>query len=127
MAPRHSGATPAPSAAARPGAPALRVIHGSRGVPTLVTLRQTEVRDLRDEITALVAEGRELADGLLALARQAQSLRARGWSDANVLDEIERLALRHGARMAAAAAGAHQADLCPDGENVRHIGHGRAA
>ena len=83
------------------------------------------LRDARDELVALTAEGLELALQITALARRAQVALARGWSPAQALDELERLGARHANRMAAAAAGADP--VCPDGETVRHIGHGRAA
>lgn len=105
----------------------LTVIQGSRGVPTLVTLRQTEVDDMRDELAALLAEGRELAGELVTVSRAAQVRLARGQSPADLLDRLERLGTRHAARMAAAAVESHQGELCPDGQTVRHLGHGRAA
>ena len=83
------------------------------------------LRDARDELAALTAEGLELAQRITALARQAQVAMARGWSPAQALDELERLGTRHANRMTAAAADA--APVCPDGETVRHLGHGRAA
>lgn len=86
-----------------------------------------ELRDQRDELTAAIAEGAELAARIVALARTAQVRLARGVSPADLLDELERLGLRHAARMTAATAAMGAADICPDGAEERHSGHGRAA
>jgi hypothetical protein len=74
-----------------------------------------ERRILREELSALIAEGHELATLLIHVARRAQVL----------LDELERLGLRHQARMTAAAAEWHSDTACPDG--VDAMGHGAAA
>ena len=83
------------------------------------------VRDTRDELTAFLAETAERYARLLATARQAQRHLARGWSPANALDDMERDLVRGLNQVAAAAVQA--APICPDGADVRHIGHGRAA
>jgi hypothetical protein len=85
------------------------------------------LRDARDELTALVDEGRELAAVLIVVARRAQVTLARGHSPATDLDALERLALRHQARLTAAAAELRADAVCPDGETGRRIGHGAAA
>lgn len=85
------------------------------------------IRDARDELTALIGEGQDLGTALVAIARAAQVRLARGQSPATALDELERIGLRHIARMTAAAAAANTSALCPDGEVTRHAGHGRAA
>lgn len=82
-------------------------------------------RDSRDELTALMAEGRELGQVLVALARRAQVLLARGQSPATVLDHLEHLGNRQTNRMTAAIAQSHVADACMDG--IHELGHGRAA
>lgn len=64
----------------RPAAPDLRVIHGRRGVATLVTVRATELADLQDELTALRAEAGERYARLLEATRSVQ----------RHLDDIER-------------------------------------
>jgi len=107
--------------------PELQVIAGRRGVATTVTIRQTQLDDLRDELAALVAEGRELADRIVAVSRRAERNLSRGWSAAGDLDELERLGLRHQARMASAGAAARVGAICPDGQTERHVGCGRAA
>ena len=86
-----------------------------------------DLRDAREELAALVAEGRELADRIVAVSRRAERNLARGWSAANDLDELERLGLRHQARMASAGAAARVGAICPDGQTERHVGCGRAA
>lgn len=48
----------------------LRLIHGSRGVPNTVVVRQTQLDDLLDELTAIHAESYECAAEALPLARQ---------------------------------------------------------
>lgn len=85
------------------------------------------LRDARDELTAVLDEGAELASLIVAVSRRAQVALGRGWSPANHLDELERLGLRHAARMAAASAQSNAGASCPDGVTVRHIGHGHAA
>lgn len=85
------------------------------------------LRDARDELTALTDEGHELAMAIVAASRRAQVLLARGWSPATQLDELERLGLRHAARMTAAGVEARADSLCPDGATTRHGNHGRAA
>ena len=45
----------------------LRRLHGRRGVPTLVTVRETTLADLCDELTARKAEAVALVRGLLPL------------------------------------------------------------
>lgn len=50
--------------------PRPRVIAGSRGVPITVLVRQTQLDDLLDELTALQAEAIEVAELALPLARQ---------------------------------------------------------
>jgi hypothetical protein len=42
-------------------------LHGRRGVPTLVTVRETTLADLYDELTARKAEAVVLVTGLLPL------------------------------------------------------------
>lgn len=84
-----------------------------------------QLRDNRDELRAVVLEGVELAARLLLIVRRAERTLAAGRSCATDLDELERLALRHGTRMAAAAIDANE--ICPDGATVRHIGCGMAA
>jgi hypothetical protein len=85
------------------------------------------VRDARDELTALIDEGRDLGALVVALARRAQVSLARGQSPADMLDELERAGLRQLARMTAAGVDARADALCPDGEAARHTGHGAAA
>lgn len=85
------------------------------------------IRDARDELTALIVEGQDLGTALVTIARAAQIRLARGQSPATALDELERIGLRHIARMRAAAAAANASAPCPDGEVTRHAGHGRAA
>ncbi|MEW6223213.1 MAG: hypothetical protein AB1627_01150 [Chloroflexota bacterium] len=85
------------------------------------------VRDARDELTALIDEGRVLGALIVALARRAQVSLARGQSPATTLDELERAGLRQLARMTAAGVEARREALCPDGEVTRHAGHGAAA
>jgi hypothetical protein len=86
-----------------------------------------ELRDQRDELTAAIAEGAELAARIVTLARTAQVRLVRGVSPADLLDELERVGLRHASRMTAAAAAMGADDICPDGAEERHSGHGRAA
>lgn len=86
-----------------------------------------ELRDARDELTALIDEGRELGGLVVTLSRRAQVSFARGGSPANDLDELERIGLRHLARMTAAGVEARADAVCPDGEVIRHIGHGIAS
>jgi hypothetical protein len=50
----------------------LRVIQGSRGVPTTVVVRQSTLDDLSDEVTALEAEAIDVAEAALPLARQLE-------------------------------------------------------
>lgn len=83
------------------------------------------LRDDRDELTALMAEGRDLGRLIVALARQAQVLLARDQSPATVLDELERIGGRQTNRMTAAIAHAHVGDACMDGSV--DLGHGAAA
>jgi hypothetical protein len=103
----------------------LTVLPGRRGVPTLVTVRQTAIDDLRDELTALSDEGLELASLVIHLARLAQMRLARGGSPADLLDQLERVGLRHQTRMTAAKAHLHGAGDCPDGQ--LDAPHGKAA
>lgn len=86
-----------------------------------------ELRDQRDELVALTDEGLELAARIVTLARHAQVRLARGVSPADLLDELERLGVRHGCRLTAAAAALRAGEVCPDGETRRHVGCGRAA
>jgi hypothetical protein len=44
--------------------------RGSRGVPNTVTVRQTTLDDLVDEVSALTAEAMEFVDQALPMARQ---------------------------------------------------------
>ena len=83
------------------------------------------LRDCRDELTALIDEGREVSLRGVALTRHAQVLLARGQSPATVLDELERLFVREANRMAAAGAAARADVSCPDG--IDSLNHGRAA
>lgn len=69
-APRLS-ATPAPNARQRPdfgGRARLRLTPGSRGVPAMVTIRETVLNDLHDEVRALRREGAEFATEVRAHA-----------------------------------------------------------
>jgi hypothetical protein len=86
-----------------------------------------QLRDTRDELRALVLEGVELAARLLLIIRRAERTLAGGRSCATDLDELERLALRHGTRMAAAAIDADLVNDCPDAVEHRALNHGRAA
>lgn len=99
-----------------------------RGRPSKARLADLEEQaaDGRDELRALVLEGVELAARLLLIVRRAERSLAAGRSCATDLDELERLALRHGLRMAAAAAEAQTDDRCPDVAEPR-LNHGRAA
>ena len=85
------------------------------------------VRDARDELTALIDEGRDLGALVVALARRAQVSLARGQSPAAALDELERAGLRQPAGAPPAGGAARREALCPDGEVTRHAGHGAAA
>lgn len=78
----------------------LRVIAGSRGVPAQVTVRQTTLDDLLDELTALEAEAIELAELALPAARQlllmASALGpASGRIAQGLVDLLERHERRH--------------------------------
>lgn len=85
------------------------------------------LRDDRDELVALTAEAIDLAGRLVVISRRAQVRLARGISPADLLDDIERMALRYGIQATAAAAALRADDVCPDGADVRHSGHGAAA
>lgn len=50
--------------------PALTVLEGRRGIPTTVTLRATQLADLRDELAALTAETVALAEACLPIAHR---------------------------------------------------------
>lgn len=63
------------------------------------------LRDVRDELAALIAEGRDLAVAVIALTRRARARLAAGLSPAPELDEIERLETRQASRLDAAAEG----------------------
>lgn len=75
----------------------------------------------------MVLEGVELAARLLLIVRRAERAVAGGRSCATDLDELERLALRHSTRMAAAAVDAGLVNHCPDTIEHRALNHGRAA
>lgn len=84
----------------------LRVIAGSRGVPIEVVIRQTELDDLLDEVTALEAEACEIAARALPLAQQLRLMAAAiGPRSVRVADELiallERQERRHTPRRAA--------------------------
>lgn len=84
----------------------LRVIAGSRGIPTEVVIRQTELDDLLDEVTALEAEASEIAERALPLAHQLRLMAdAIGPRSVRVADDLvallERQARRHTPRRAA--------------------------
>lgn len=83
-------------------------------------------RDLRDEVTALADDGRDFASLVLRLSRLAQTRHAAQLGLAELLDELERIALRHSAQMTAAGVHARADRACLDGE-ARGAGHGRAA
>jgi uncharacterized membrane-anchored protein len=83
------------------------------------------LRDDRDELVALMDEGRELGLLIVALARRAQTLIAIGQSAATILDQLEHIGSRQANRMTAAIAHAHVGDACMDGSD--ELGHGRAA
>ena len=83
------------------------------------------LRDARDELTALIDEGREVSLRGVALTRHAQVLLARGQSPATVLDELERLFVREANRMQAAGVAVRAESTCPDG--LDSLNHGRAA
>lgn len=74
----------------------LRVIQGSRGVPTAVVVRQTELDDLLDELTALEHEAAELADAALPMARQLRLMaNAIGPTSFTLADKLVKLLERH--------------------------------
>lgn len=84
----------------------LRVIGGSRGVPNTVIVRQTELDDLIDEVTALEAEASDLADRALPLARQLRLMAtAVGPASVRTADQLiamlERQVRRHSPSQAA--------------------------
>lgn len=86
--------------------PRPRVIAGSRGVPIRVVIRQTELDDLLDEVSALEAEATELADKALPLARQLRLMaNALGPVSLLIADDLiailERAQRRHSPRRAA--------------------------
>lgn len=83
------------------------------------------LRDVRDELTALMDEGRELGLLIVELARRAEALLARGQSPASVLDQLEHVGNRQANRMTAAIAQARLDDPCMDG--AAEPGHGAAA
>lgn len=85
------------------------------------------LRDQRDELVALTDEGLELAARLVAISRRAQARVARGVSPADLLSEIETLAIRSGIRLTSAAIELRSGEVCPDGIEDRHAGHGAAA
>jgi hypothetical protein len=93
--------------------------------PRLVVVPEATIDEGRLELRALIDEGRELGAALVAIARSAQVTLARGGSPATALDELERIGLRHLARMTAAGVDVREDARCPDG----HVGapHGRAA
>lgn len=74
----------------------LRVIPGRRGVPTEVTVRQTTLDDLLDEVTALEAEAQDLAERALPLARQLQLMAtAMGPTSGMIAERLVHLLERH--------------------------------
>lgn len=74
----------------------LRVIPGSRGVPVEVVVRQTELDDLLDEVTALDAEAIDLAERALPLAQQLRLMASvMGPRSVAVADELLGLLDRH--------------------------------
>lgn len=84
----------------------LRVIQGRRGVPTEVTVRQTTLDDLVDELTALEAEAQDLAARALPLARQMRMMaNALGPTSCliaqDLVDLLERHERRHTPRLVA--------------------------
>jgi hypothetical protein len=84
----------------------LRLISGSRGVPHEVVVRQTELDDLLDEVTALQAEATDVAKAALQLARQLRLMaNAVGPRSIHVADDLiallERQERRHTPRRAA--------------------------
>jgi hypothetical protein len=85
------------------------------------------LRDARDEAVARELERRDRAAAGLALVRRAQQHAARGWATADVLEVLEAHFLRDGNQAVAALAAMRADAVCPDGETVRHLGHGRAA
>jgi hypothetical protein len=67
----------------------LRTIQGSRGVPSTVVVRQTELDDLLDEVSALQAEAIALAEQALPLARQLRLMaNAVGPSSIDVAEQL---------------------------------------
>lgn len=83
-------------------------------------------RDLRDEVTALADDGRDFAALVLRLSRLAQIRSAAQLGLNDLLDELERVALRHSAQMTTAGVHARADRACLDGA-ARGAGHGRAA
>jgi len=79
----------------------LRVIPGSRGLPTTVVIRQSTLDDLVDEVTALEAEAIDLTDRALPLARQLAliaTVHGPTWSAIarELIGILERQQRRHG-------------------------------
>jgi hypothetical protein len=84
----------------------LRVIQGSRGVPTEVVVRQTTLDDLLDEVTALTAEAIDVAAEALPLAYQLRLMATAlgptsGLIAQDLVDLLERQQRRHTPRRVA--------------------------
>lgn len=84
----------------------LRTIRGSRGVPNEVVIRQTELDDLLDEVSALEAEASAVAAKALPLAHQLRLMAdAIGPRSVRIADELiallERQERRHTPRRVA--------------------------
>ena len=84
----------------------LRVLEGARGVPIEVVVRQTELDELVDEVTALEAEAADIAAAALPLAQQLRLMAgAVGPRSVRIADELiallERQERRHTPRRAA--------------------------
>lgn len=84
-------------------------------------------RDLRDELVATVLEDVDHARELLLLTRSAMRAVAAGRSPADDLTALERLVIRLAYQRGTAAAGLRADEVCPDGADLRHVGHGAAA
>lgn len=84
----------------------LRVIQGSRGVPTTIVVRQSTLDDLVDEVTALQAEAIDVVEAALPLARQLELMaRALGPTSGaigrDLVQLLERQVRRHSIGMPA--------------------------